>query len=450
MKHSTEEDRLAQAVTRASDVIDRVTASRVTKRQPFGTFGGSYRYARRLVPMIPEHKTYVEAFAGAAALLYVKEPSEKEVIGDLDPDVVFLHRSIQRMTPEKVDELRRRFQWHVTEESFLKARDMEPKDDLARFYKLVFVRTHGRDGRPDATHPSTNHIGSTTNPDKYLGASERMKQVTILHQDWRKTVAQFDGPDTFFFLDPPYPGEWFDKDAAIDVAQFVEVLKGIKGRFIAVLNHSPENVAAFKTVGHVFRLKVVEASGTGGSKQAYRLFCSNFKVAKGDTELVEDWCQEQENTPDPTVQDCVHFEKSIPLIKGIDPADERYVLGVVLEPETVDAQGDIYSAEEVCKAAHRFMEHFGGLGLMHRQRVNGQVKVLESYLAPTDLHLGDVAVRKGTWLLAVRILADDLWEQVKGGRLTGFSIGGTAQRVAEEATAGSSQGNTGEDSGREP
>jgi len=123
----------------------------------------------------------------------------------------------------------------------------------------------------------------------------------------------------------------------------------------------------------------------------------------------------------------------------VDPNDERYVLGVVLEPEVVDAQGDIYSAEEIRQAAHRFMEEFGGLGLMHRFRVNGQVKVLESYLAPADLRIGEVRVRKGTWLLAVRILSDELWEQVKDGELTGFSIGGSARRVPEAALSGRQQ-----------
>jgi DNA adenine methylase len=84
---------------------------------------------------------------------------------------------------------------------------MEPKDELARFYKLVFVRTHARDCRPDGTHPARNHLGCTTNPEKYLRAAERLKNVTVLKQDYKKTIAQLDGPDTFFFVDPPYPGE---------------------------------------------------------------------------------------------------------------------------------------------------------------------------------------------------------------------------------------------------
>ncbi len=68
--------------------------------------------------------------------------------------MVFLHRSVKGMTPELVEKLSERFEWKCTEESFAKARDMEPGDDLSRFYKLVFVRTHARDCRPDGTHPS--------------------------------------------------------------------------------------------------------------------------------------------------------------------------------------------------------------------------------------------------------------------------------------------------------
>jgi len=112
------------------------------------------------------------------------------------------------------------------------------------------------------------------------------------------------------------------------------------------------------------------------------------------------------------------------------------VLGIVLEPETVDAQGDVYSAEEVRKAAHLFMEEFGGIGLMHRLRVNDQVKVLENFLAPADLELGGITVKKGTWLLGVRVLSDELWAQVKDGGLTGFSIGGSARRVPDGAASG--------------
>jgi hypothetical protein len=48
------------------------------------------------------------------------------------------------------------------------------------------------------------------------------------------------------------------------------------------------------------------------------------------------------------------------------------------------------------------MEEYRNIGLMHRGLVNGRVKILESYLAPTSFGLEGAQVRKGTWLLAVR------------------------------------------------
>jgi len=126
----------------------------------------------------------------------------------------------------------------------------------------------------------------------------------------------------------------------------------------------------------------------------------------------------------------VALKKRIPVLKT---GEERYVLGIVLEPETVDAQDDIYSAAEIRDAAHRFMEQYQNIGLMHRDLVNGRVKILESYLAPTPFALDGAQIRKGTWLLAVRVLDDKLWTQIKNGELTGLSMGGSAARLPEPA-----------------
>lgn len=110
------------------------------------------------------------------------------------------------------------------------------------------------------------------------------------------------------------------------------------------------------------------------------------------------------------------------------PAEERYVFGVVLEPDVVDSQNDTYSAEEVRKAAHRFMEAHAQLGKQHSEIVTGKLKILESYVAPVDFAVGEQVIKAGTWLLAIRVVDDELWTAVKAGSFTGFSIGGTAIR----------------------
>lgn len=115
--------------------------------------------------------------------------------------------------------------------------------------------------------------------------------------------------------------------------------------------------------------------------------------------------------------------------KLIKTAEERFVLGVVLAPEVADSQGDIYSHDEVRKAAHGYMERTGGtLGKQHSEIVTGKLKVLESYLAPADFEVGGQQITSGTWLMGIRVVDDDLWQGVKSGSFTGFSIGGAAVR----------------------
>lgn len=125
--------------------------------------------------------------------------------------------------------------------------------------------------------------------------------------------------------------------------------------------------------------------------------------------------------------------KSVRIIsKDVDGTEERYVLGIVLEPlkemGSNDVQDDTYSAKEVRKACHLFMADFGNMGLQHKLSVNGKVKVLENWIATDDCTVGGQSVTKGTWLMGVRVVDDDIWNAIKEGKLTGFSIGGYAKR----------------------
>lgn len=124
----------------------------------------------------------------------------------------------------------------------------------------------------------------------------------------------------------------------------------------------------------------------------------------------------------------------VPIFKAEDEDDEeeRIVFGEVLVPDEFDSEEDIYSAEEIRKAAHFWMENYGSIGLMHETLIDNQVSILESFLAPVMFTITKSdgtkrKIKKGTWLLKVRINDDDLWEQAKDEELTGFSIGGVAQ-----------------------
>lgn len=117
--------------------------------------------------------------------------------------------------------------------------------------------------------------------------------------------------------------------------------------------------------------------------------------------------------------------------------EQRFVLGIVLEPDVVDSQKDTYSADEVRKTAHKFMAEFQTVGLQHAKNITGKAVVVESWIAPVDFDLGgsEGKVKKGTWLMGLHIPDDQIWKAVKDGKLTGLSIGGDAVRTPETGAA---------------
>src|SRR6202167_1008377 len=73
---------------------------------PLPYIGGKNRLATKIISMLPEHTTYVEAFAGGAQVFFHKPPSNVEVLNDLDYDIVNFYRVCQWHYEELVRYLR--------------------------------------------------------------------------------------------------------------------------------------------------------------------------------------------------------------------------------------------------------------------------------------------------------------------------------------------------------
>jgi DNA adenine methylase len=214
--------------------------------------GGKRRWADKLLPLFPQHKTYVEAFAGAAGLFFVRpEPAPVEVLNDINGDLVNLYRVVQH----HLDEFVRQFRWAlVSRQDFLwkRLQHPEPLTDIQRAARFYYLQKTAFGGKVVGQSFGT----STTAPPRLnlvrieedlSGAHLRLAKAVIEHLPWADCLARYDRPETLFFLDPPYwqvegYGVPFDLDQYVALA---EAMRGLKGKAVLTINDHPDMRRAF-------------------------------------------------------------------------------------------------------------------------------------------------------------------------------------------------------------
>jgi hypothetical protein len=121
------------------------------------------------------------------------------------------------------------------------------------------------------------------------------------------------------------------------------------------------------------------------------------------------------------------IQKQVQIAK-VDDA-KRVVIGVVYQPDVEDAHGDMMDVVEIEKAAHLFMEkqHTYNIDKQHDLEAD-KGYVVESYIAPCDMEIGDQIIAKGSWVAGVKVTDDDTWDAIQKGEITGFSMWGVGKR----------------------
>lgn len=129
-----------------------------------------------------------------------------------------------------------------------------------------------------------------------------------------------------------------------------------------------------------------------------------------------------------SVEKIMKSERIIPILK-MDNA-KQIVYGVVLAPDEIDAQDDFMTSDDIEKAAHKYLADSRVIGSNHSQPI--QAHPVESFIAPQDFEMtgqyGNQPVKKGSWVLGVKVTDPHEWEKIVDGDYTGFSVGGVGAR----------------------
>ncbi|WP_368653760.1 XkdF-like putative serine protease domain-containing protein [Ornithinibacillus sp. 4-3] len=128
-----------------------------------------------------------------------------------------------------------------------------------------------------------------------------------------------------------------------------------------------------------------------------------------------------------------NIQKEVKLFINKDEEEQQLVYGVVYEPDVEDSHGDVMTAKEIEKAAHGFVKDARNIDTQHDFQA-GVGEVVESYIAPIDFELGEQTITKGSWVLVTKA-SDEIWESIKKGDITGYSMAGTAETIEKENSA---------------
>ncbi|HOW83083.1 MAG TPA: DNA adenine methylase [Spirochaetota bacterium] len=250
---------------------------------PLAYIGGKSQLSKKIISLIPSHRSYCEVFAGGLWVFFRKEPSAYEIVNDLDSDLVAFYRVLQN----HLEEFLKQFKWLLSSREWfedwkdqLDGRGLTDIQKAARYYYLqrlcfggkVFGRTFGV--APDRP-PRINLLRLE---EELSEVHLRLARVTIENLPWDEFVQRYDRPDTLLFLDPPYYKKPVYKHnfKGLDDFQYMKsVLDQVKTKFLLTINDDSEIRRVFKGF-QIMPVKLRYTAGKNNNLEAHELIIRNF------------------------------------------------------------------------------------------------------------------------------------------------------------------------------
>lgn len=246
-------------------------------------FGGKSLLAKKIIPLFPEHRCYCEVFAGAAWMLFKKDESSVEIINDINKDLTTLYLVVKY----HLEEFIRSFKWMLVsrdEFNHIKQEHPDTLTDIQRAVRFYYLLRAGYGGRVNnstfsVSHTKASNLNLLRIEEELSAAHLRLSRVYVENMPYDKLIPRHDGPDTFFYLDPPYFNCEDDYGKGIfsrdDFSRLRDILQGISGKFIMSINDTPE----IREIFSPFRIQPVETNYSvgGKSQKAAELLVMNFE-----------------------------------------------------------------------------------------------------------------------------------------------------------------------------
>jgi len=229
-----------------------------TVNPPLKWHGGKTYLARRIIALMPPHIHYVEPYFGGGAVLLAKDPEGvSEVVNDLNRGLINFWSVLR--DEGLFDRLRRYVEaMPFSEDDYKKAEALcgmaafSPTSDqgkvrlAAEFFVACRQSLAGRMKSFTGVTKTRVRRGMNNEVSAWLTAVEglpavhaRLKRVLILNRPALEVIRGQDGPDTLFYLDPPYlhetratTADYAHEMTAADHERLLATIAAVRGKFI--------------------------------------------------------------------------------------------------------------------------------------------------------------------------------------------------------------------------
>lgn len=261
-------------------------------KPPISYYGGKQTMLKHILPFIPSHKLYTEAFCGVAAVLFAKRPSDGEVINDLNGDLINFYWMAKVYYPqlkEEIDKTLHSRDLHVHAAHILNYHQFFTPAQRAwavwALCKMSFASmldgSFGYDFSGGMPKKLSNAKDEFTEQ-----LSGRLEHVTIENRDALEVIACYDSPATFHFVDPPYInsdcGHYEGTFNELCMETLLKLLEQVKGKFMLTMFPLPMiEQYADKNGWIIHRIeRTISASKTSRRKQEEWMIC-NYPAPHG-------------------------------------------------------------------------------------------------------------------------------------------------------------------------
>lgn len=214
---------------------------------------------------------------GGGSLFFAKPLAQKNVINDKNKSLINFYKNIKNSNTNlnncELPKNEKEFDQAIKNKnpsvcSFLKInkRSYGCKMDITKFSPSKVPKNNPKQGGIENIQKS------------YQDYKNKLKNTTILNQDFEKVMKNYDSEETFHYLDPPYVDTYDYGQEKVSPERVCAVAKKMKGKVLLSYNNHPRvrkscKGLKFKKVDTKYEL---QKSNTGKSKPVKELLIKNY------------------------------------------------------------------------------------------------------------------------------------------------------------------------------